>query len=63
MVILKNGTRLGAGNKSFHYFLEHIETAERGGKFLTYDRCCEELKRLNNPDNYKVVGDWVLVRG
>lgn len=61
--VLKDGTRLEAGNKSFHYFIEDKETGQRGGKFTTYDQCDEERQRLKNPDDFKIVGDWVLVRG
>jgi hypothetical protein len=61
--ILKDGTRLPPGNKSFHYFLEHIESGERSGKYLTYDRACEELDRIKNQSDYKIVGDWITVRG
>ena len=63
MTVLKDGTRLEAGNKSFHYFLEHKESAQRGGRFTTHDRCREEQERMPNGLDYRIVGDWVLVRG
>ena len=61
--VLKDGTRLEAGKKTFHFFLEEKATGLKSGKNTTHDRAKEELERLKNPDAYKIVGDWVLVRG
>lgn len=51
------------GTKVSWYFLEHRETKVRIAKFSDTEKCYELKYKQENPREWKVVVDWVIVKG
>lgn len=51
------------GTRVSYYFLEHRETGVRIAKFPDTESCYEIKYKQENPREWKVVVDWVLVKG
>lgn len=51
------------GTRVTYYFVEHKETGTRIAKFPDVDKCNEIKYKQENPKDWRVTVDWVVVRG
>jgi hypothetical protein len=51
------------GTRVTYYFLEHRETGTRIAKFPETEKCYDLKYKQENPKEWKVSVDWVVVKG
>jgi len=50
-------------SRSLHYYVTHVQTEENIAKFLSYDKAKDYVLSLKDATNWKIVSDWVIVKG
>ena len=61
-IVKKDFVPMG-GTKVSYYYLEHRETGARIAKFPETEKCYELKYKQENPKEWKVTVDWVIVMG
>ena len=61
-MVTNQGTTIN-NSRSLYYYVTHRETGSMVAKFTTVEQCNEEISLMNEPENWKVSCDWVVVKG